>query len=141
VRNQTRLGSSLRSQSLRTQRPTQEKEQAMARTITLAELQAKLDGPNPPVLVEALGPQYYEQAHLPGAINIPHTEVRQLAPSLLPDKDADVVVYCASGPCQNSGIAARMLESLGYTSVSDYHEGKAEWIEAGLPTESGIPVA
>jgi rhodanese-related sulfurtransferase len=113
----------------------------MARTITLAELQARLDGPTPPVLVEALGPQHYEKAHLPGAINIPHTEVRTLAPSLLPDRDAGIVVYCANGPCQNSGIAARVLESLGYTSVSDYHEGKAGWIEAGLPVESGVKVA
>jgi len=34
-----------------------------------------------------------------------------------------------------------MLESLGYTSVSDYHEGKAEWMEAGLPVETGVAVA
>jgi rhodanese-related sulfurtransferase len=113
----------------------------MPRTITLAELQAKLDGSNPPILVEALGPQYYEQAHLPGAINIPHTEVRTLAPSLLPDRDADIVVYCSNGPCPNSGIAARVLDSLGYTSVSDFHEGKAQWTSAGLPVESGLPVA
>jgi rhodanese-related sulfurtransferase len=110
----------------------------MAPKITLSELQAKLDGPNPPILVEALGPQYYEQAHLPGAINIPHTEVRELAPALLPDKDADIVVYCSNGPCANSGIASRVLVSMGYTSVSDYHEGKADWIEAGLPVESGV---
>jgi rhodanese-related sulfurtransferase len=111
----------------------------MAPKITLSELRAKLDGPNPPVLVEALGPQYYEQAHLPGAINIPHTEVRELAPSHLPDRDADVIVYCADGACRNSGIAANVLVSLGYTSVSVYQEGKAEWIEAGLPVETGVP--
>ena len=53
--------------------------------------------------------------------------------------DAEIVVYCASGPCQNSGIASRRLASLGYANVSDYHEGKAEWIAAGLPVESGRP--
>jgi hypothetical protein len=25
--------------------------------------------------------------------------------------------------------------ALGYTQVADYHEGKAEWVEAGLPVE------
>lgn len=89
-------------------------------------------------LVEALGPQYYEDGHIPGAINIPHTEVDELAPQLLPDRDAAIVVYCASGPCQNSGLAARRLLRLGYTNVRDYHEGKAEWVEKGLPLESGI---
>lgn len=106
-------------------------------TITLDQLRAELDSDSPPILVEALGPQYYEDAHLPGAINIPHTEVDALAPSLLPDRDAAVVVYCANTPCQNSGIATRRLRALGYTNVRDYEAGKDEWVEAGLPTESG----
>lgn len=42
---------------------------------------------------------------------------------------------CASGPCKNSGIASARLGRLGYTNVRDYHEGEAEWIEAGLPVE------
>jgi rhodanese-related sulfurtransferase len=110
----------------------------MPRIITLDELRARLDSGDPVTLVEALPPMYYEQEHLPGAINIPHDEVDELAPQLLPDKDAEIVVYCASGPCQNSGIASRRLVSLGYTDVSDYGEGKAEWIAAGLPVESGV---
>ena len=113
----------------------------MAERITLAELQAKLEAGEALTLIEALGPVYYEDAHLPGAINIPHEQVDELAPSLLPDKDAQLVVYCADGPCRNSGFAARRLEQLGYTNVRDYHEGKAEWIAAGLPTESIPPAA
>ena len=111
----------------------------MPRVITLDELRARLDSGDPVTLVEALPPMYYEQEHLPGAINIPHDEVDELAPGVLPEVDAEIVVYCASGPCQNSGIAARRLASLGYTNVSDYHEGKAEWIAAGLPVEGGVP--
>ncbi len=110
----------------------------MPRVITLDELRARLDGDDPVTLVEALPPMYHDQEHLPGAINIPHDQVDELAPRLLPDRDAAIVVYCASGPCQNSGIAARRLESLGYTGVSDYHEGKAEWIAAGLPVEGAV---
>jgi len=104
-------------------------------TMTLAELRDALGTHTPPVLVEALPARYYEDGHLPGAINIPHDEVDALAPSLLPDRDAFIVVYCASGPCQNSGIAARRLTQLGYTDVRDYHEGKAEWVAAGLAVE------
>jgi rhodanese-related sulfurtransferase len=109
--------------------------------ITLNELRAKLDAGEALVLVEALGPVYYEQAHLPGAINIPHEEVDALAPALLTDKGTQIVVYCANGPCRNSGIATRRLAQLGYTNVRDYHEGKSEWIEAGLPVETGAAVA
>jgi hypothetical protein len=39
----------------------------------------------------------------------------------------------------NSDIAANKLVALGYTNVREYAEGNADWIEAGLPVESGVP--
>lgn len=113
----------------------------MVETITLRELKHELDKGDDLVLVEALPALYYEDSHLPGAINIPHDEVEELAPTLLPDRGARIVVYCANGPCQNSDLAARRLARLGYTNVRDYAEGKAEWVAAGLPTESSAAVA
>jgi rhodanese-related sulfurtransferase len=107
----------------------------MARTISLDELRQRIAANPDLVLAEALGEPYYRHSHLPGAINLPHDEVDALAPDLLPDKDAEIVVYCADGPCPNSGIAASRLVELGYTDVADYHEGKAEWVAAGLPVE------
>ena len=108
------------------------------RTISREELKKKLDRGEGVVVVETLGPAYYEDAHLPGAINIPHTEVDELAPALLSDKTASIVVYCSNRACQNSPRAARRLEALGYGNVYDYEEGKQDWIGAGLPTESGV---
>ena len=113
----------------------------MSPKITLDRLRERIDANPKLVLVEALPEQYYRHSHLPGAINIPHDAVDELAPVLLPDRDAEVVVYCASGPCKNSGIAANRLVALGYTQVADYHEGKAEWIEAGLPVEGAARAA
>ena len=112
----------------------------MSETITRAELRDAIEAGSVTV-VEALPASYYEEAHIPGAINIPHTEVRKLAPEMLPDKDAAIVVYCANEPCPNSGIAAHVLRKLGYTNVRDYAEGKQDWREAGLPLESGVLVA
>jgi rhodanese-related sulfurtransferase len=51
------------------------------------------------------------------------------------------MTYCANAPCPNSGIAARKLEALGYTDVAEYVEGKQDWIDAGLPTQSGAAIA
>ena len=39
-----------------------------------------------------IGPKYYEDVHLPGGINISHTEVDALVPEMLPDKSAQIVV-------------------------------------------------
>ena len=60
-----------------------------------------------------------------------------LAPALLPDRQADIVVYCASAQCRNSDIAAERLQRLGYAKVRVYTEGKKDWVDAGLAIESG----
>jgi rhodanese-related sulfurtransferase len=112
----------------------------MVEKITLEQLRRELEAGGV-TLVEALGPAYFEDAHLPGAINIPYDRVDELAPELLPDKSARIVVYCANGPCRNSEVATLRLGKLGYTNVADYHEGKAEWLEAGLPVERGAVAA
>ncbi len=87
-------------------------------------------------VVEALGEMHWKDAHIPGALQMDHTEAGEKADKLLPDKDARIVVYCADEACQNSVKAVRALEDMGYTSVYEYAQGKQDWIEAGLPVES-----
>lgn len=68
----------------------------MTQTISRDELKEKIDRGDGFKLVETLAPTTYQHAHLPGAINMPPDQVGQLAAKLLPDKQADIVVYCAS---------------------------------------------
>ncbi len=110
------------------------------RTITLADLQARLAEPGSIHVFEALPRSYFDQGHLPSAVNLPHDRVRELAPTLAPRKDTPIVVYCASDTCQNSHVAANVLSSLGYADVSVFPGGKAAWQEAGLPLVSGTEV-
>ena len=98
-------------------------------------MKARLDNNESFSIVEALAEKYFRHSHLPGALNLPHDAVDTLAPSLLPDKGAAIVVYCANAACKNSGIAAEALTALGYWNVSVYEGGKADWIEAGYPIE------
>jgi len=67
----------------------------MAATISRDELKLKLARQDKFLLVETLPRTAYQHAHLPGAINLPPDQVTQLASTLLPDKTADIVVYCA----------------------------------------------
>lgn len=64
-------------------------------TITREELKKKLERGDDFLLVETLPEEYFRHAHLPKAINIPPNQLAELAPELLPDKSADIVVYCA----------------------------------------------
>jgi rhodanese-related sulfurtransferase len=108
------------------------------KTITREQLKARIDNGSPTILVEALPARYYDQAHLPGAINIPHDDIRAVALTRLPDKAATIVVYCASTPCQNSRQALITLTQMGYEDAYEYVEGKADWEEAGYPLESSV---
>lgn len=110
------------------------------KTISRDELKQRIDAGQRITLVEALPQRYFEAEHLPGAINIPHDEIRQRAVDELPDKDASIAVYCASTACQNSKIAAQTLTAMGYRHVWEYVEGKQDWKEAGYPLE-GAKVA
>lgn len=105
---------------------------AVTNEISRDELSRLVQSSSPPVLLEALGAAYFADAHLPGAVNMPPDQVDVLAPALIPDQDAPVVVYC-SGTCQNSEIAAQRLEELGYSDVRVYLGGKEDWVEHGLP--------
>lgn len=109
----------------------------MVARISRDELKLKLDRSDPFVLLEALPATYFEDAHLPGALNMPHDRVEALAPTLIPDRSTEIVVYCANLPCPNSEIAARRLIALGYANVREYADGKEDWVNAGLPVERG----
>jgi len=85
-------------------------------------------------LVEALGPAFFADVRLPGAVNVPPHQVDRIAARLLPDPGVPIVVYCSSR-CASAPETARRLVELGYRDVRVYPGGKEEWAEAGLPVE------
>lgn len=107
----------------------------MTQTIGRSELTARLDKGEAITLVEALPITYFNEAHLPNALQMNHDEVDAKAASLLPDKSAVIVVYCSSADCANSSKAAQRLQQLGYRRVFKYTEGKQDWLNAGLPVQ------
>ncbi|MBA3423844.1 MAG: rhodanese-like domain-containing protein [Rubrobacteraceae bacterium] len=106
----------------------------MGRDITREELKEKMDRGDDFMLVDALSPQHYESSHLPGAVNLPY-ELVDKAETMLPDRQAEVVVYCMSLDCATSKEEARELEKMGYENVLHYVGGKQDWMQAGLPVE------
>jgi rhodanese-related sulfurtransferase len=111
-----------------------EREKAAAREITREELRAKMDRGEGFVLVDALSQEHYASGHLPGAVNLPYEFVDE-AEKVLPDKNAEIVVYCMNVDCEASGLEARELVEMGYANVRYYAAGKLDWIRAGLPVE------
>lgn len=113
----------------------------MSKLIDRAALQARMVANPKLVILEALPAKYYDEGHLPGARHMPHDNVKELAPELVSDQAAEIVVYCASASCQNSHIAANRMTAMGYGNVSVYAGGKQDWSEAGLPLAATAAVA
>lgn len=89
------------------------------------------------VLVDALSPISFAASHLPGAINMPPQRVDELAERRIPDRDQEVVVYCANPGCDSSVEVATRLIELGYRNVRHDAGGKRGWANAGWPFEGG----
>ncbi len=68
----------------------------MESTITTRDLKAKIDRNESIKVVETLAPERYREAHIPGALNIPPVKIKELAPQLLPNKNAEIVTYCTN---------------------------------------------
>ena len=68
----------------------------MESTISTKDLKAKLDRREKLTVVETLAPERYREAHIPGALNIPPEKLRELAPQLLPNKEAEIITYCSN---------------------------------------------
>ncbi len=102
----------------------------MTQKLTKEQLKDKLDSNTQIKLVNVLPKESFEEKHIPGSINIPVTDIENIAPQRL-DKNDEIVVYCADFECSASPKAANKLEELGYKNVYDYEGGIDDWEKAG----------
>jgi rhodanese-related sulfurtransferase len=102
--------------------------------ISRDELKAKLDRGDQFKLVMVLGQGAYNDLHIPGSICVSTPEE---ALELL-KQDDEIIVYCTGGACVASLQAYRKLTHSGYTNVTHYPGGLAEWEEAGYPLEGRL---
>ena len=109
-----------------------------ADTISLDQFRGVV-GNHQTIILDARVAPFYQQGHIPGALNLSRddfaADYRRLRPSLDPAKDKLIVVYCSGGDCHDSGMVASALLSLGFSQVRVFTGGWSGWTEAGLPVE------
>jgi molybdopterin/thiamine biosynthesis adenylyltransferase/rhodanese-related sulfurtransferase len=83
------------------------------------------------VFLDVREAEEYEQGTIPGAIHLPRGNLEIQVEGLLPDRDQEIVVYCAAGA--RSAFAARSLRDLGYRRVLSMAGGFNRWKDEGRP--------
>jgi phage shock protein E len=76
------------------------------------------------IILDVRTQEEFNEGHIKGAVLMPDTDVAQKASSVLPDKNARILVYCRSG--RRSGLAAHALVDMGYVEVYDFG-GIVDW--------------
>ena len=76
-------------------------------------------------LVDVRDPDEYEYCRLSGAELIPLLTVAADAAAKLPDKDADIIVYCHHG--MRSMQAVEQLRAMGYANARSMAGGIDKW--------------
>ena len=99
-------------------------EKAMYQQITAEEAKKIMDSGEEHIILDTREQDEFDEGHIPGAILIPYTEIENKAEEMLPDKDAQILVYCRSG--RRSKIASESLAKLGYTNVKEFG-GIIDW--------------
>ncbi len=82
-----------------------------------------------PALIDVRERDEFEQGFIPGAIHIARGNLETRIEANVPDHEAPVIIYCASGT--RSAYAAKTLSELGYTDVVSLAGGFTGWKENG----------
>ena len=99
-------------------------------TVKPADLNTELAGGAALTMIDVRSAEDFTAGHIEGAVNMPITAV--LADlTLLPAKDAPVVIYCASG--HRGALALMALRMMGWTDVRNLGGGTGAWTAAELP--------
>jgi rhodanese-related sulfurtransferase len=85
------------------------------------------------VLIDAQGPGWYDEGHIPGAHPVDRNDIAATAATHIPAADTEVAVYCWNAACNGSAIVADKLVDLGYTNIRRYIDGKQDWQAHGHP--------
>ena len=95
------------------------------------DLRARMDRSEPIVVIDVREPDETDAGFLPGAVLLPRGRLEENVAEHVPDHDAPIVVYCASG--RRSALAADSLERMGYQRVEALAGGIERWRHLGYP--------
>ncbi len=101
------------------------------------ELARRVDGTEPPLVLDVRNDAEYAGEHIPGSLHIPYGDLAGRFDEL--PRDRPIAAICRGG--KRSGLAASILQREGFADVVHVGQGVGAWRNGGHPVESGAATA
>jgi len=102
-------------------------------SITAPDLAALIATGDAPLILDVRTPKEFSAGHIPGAVNIPHTELEDRIAELSGSKNNTIVVHCRSGG--RATTADEILQRLGFSHVIELEGHMLGWEKGDYPVE------
>jgi sulfur-carrier protein adenylyltransferase/sulfurtransferase len=100
--------------------------------IQAADLAERLDGAEPPLVVDVREQSEWDEGHVPGAVHVPRGFLESRINGVA-RPDQEVVLMCAGG--NRSLLAGTTLRQMGFTNVLSLAGGFTRWKQSGNPVK------
>ena len=97
--------------------------------VTPEELKERMERGDKPQILDVREQEEVQHGILPGAHHLSRAHFESRIEDIVPDKDKEVVVYCATGV--RSVFSAKAMKELGYSNVISMKGGFVRWKDLG----------
>jgi rhodanese-related sulfurtransferase len=102
-------------------------------SITAFDLDALIVAGDAPIILDVRTKKEFAEGHIPGAVNIPHTELEARIAELDDHKNNTIVLHCRSG--QRAVTADEILRGNGFIKITELEGHMLGWEADGHPVE------
>lgn len=107
-------------------------QESTGESITASDLDALISSGNAPFILDVRSEKEFADGHIPGAINIPHTQLETRIAELNDQKSNTIVLHCRSGG--RAATADEILRRNGFTQITELEGHMLGWEKGGYPT-------
>jgi rhodanese-related sulfurtransferase len=100
-------------------------------SISQADLADRIGANSAPLILDVRTASEFNSGHIPGAVNIPHTELPRRIGELDAGGDQEIVVYCERGG--RATAAATALREAGFSTVRHLEGDMGAWRASSHP--------
>ena len=107
---------------------------ARVKECTVAQAKERLERGEVPHFLDVREDHEFAKDHAKGARHLGKGIIERDVETLIPDKEAAIVLYCGGG--YRSALAADVLQQMGYRNVVSMDGGIKAWRDVDYPMES-----